>query len=255
MGLFLGGKGDFEKIYRGAYDYFRGKDKYCEETFDVYENEKGQFYKFDAKITSRVSTGELLNVSVEYVMSYKFVLMNVEINKNLGNQKSTEIYFFDPKENNLLYKFIGTDSEKEEIMPITYKFFVSSPAACTSMLFMKTKKFNSTSKNNYNIISSFNTWSFEKLPQPIGISLERITANKDTVKVGGSNLSAFRYRLIEDSGTPQGNSSKNERPPQLDIHISSHLTIPYLIQSQPLVPEDESTKTRIEIKYLNELNK
>ena len=61
-----------DKIYRGSYNYYRNENLYAEENFDVYRDRKEQTYHYISECTVRVSTGETLNLHVEYIKNKEF---------------------------------------------------------------------------------------------------------------------------------------------------------------------------------------
>lgn len=256
MTVLLGGKDKLQKIYRGCYDYYRGKDTYCEENFEVFFHHKDLYYRFVSKSMGRVQTGEMLTVTVKYEMTDKFVPRNASIEKVLGNQLSNETYEFDQKTNILHYHFKGNDGEGDVMLATNHKFHITLPSAATSLLFMKTKKFNNTSKNNYTIVGTNNQWKFEKGPEFKGVSLERIGANKDNITIGKSRLQAFKYKVSPESLDAASNmmKGKSEKKPFIVTHISNHLTIPYkIVTTIENQKEKNDENTSILIRFLNDL--
>jgi len=256
MGYF-GGPDKLNKQYRGCFEYYRGNELYCEENFDVLYHPKNQYYQFDCKIIGRVKTGEMLAINVMYEITDKFIPRMAFVDKTLGNQSSKELYTFDQKTSTLNYEFKGVDSEGSSQVNTNYKFHISLPSAATSMLFMKTRKFNNTSKNNYSVLSSYNQWKFEKGPEFQGLSLERIGANKDPLTIADNKVQAFKYKLCQedlDAASAMMNSNKQSRNPFLLVYISSHLNIPYkIVTTTDRAVEDKGENSRIVIKYLNDL--
>ncbi|MCR9203927.1 MAG: hypothetical protein NXH75_05090, partial [Halobacteriovoraceae bacterium] len=62
-----------EKVYRGAYNYLKGDTLYAQEEFEVYKDRKELGMTFFAELHSRVATGELLTVFVDYVITKEYV--------------------------------------------------------------------------------------------------------------------------------------------------------------------------------------
>jgi hypothetical protein len=249
----LGGKGDVVKIYRGAFDYFRGMDLYAEETFEVFKSNREQFFRTEARIIGRVSTGETLSINVHYETSLKWVPNYISINKVLGNQNSTEIFIFDPKNNKLLYNFKGVESEGTAEISVGTKFSISTPAASTCLMFIKSKKMNTTSKNIYQVVVSNNEWKYTKPPHQQGMSFERVSSNKEQLRIGGANLAAYKYKFCEENLNADSNTRSIEKPPFLEVLLSKHIAIPYEIKTPLHEGEDPKTQTRILVKYLNEI--
>ena len=55
-----------DKIYRGAFTFIRNENNYAEEVFDVYRDKKDLSYHYVSEAIVKVSTGEVLNLHVEY---------------------------------------------------------------------------------------------------------------------------------------------------------------------------------------------
>ncbi|MDH5580583.1 MAG: hypothetical protein OEY33_01635 [Bdellovibrionales bacterium] len=254
---YFGGPDKLVKQFRGCFDYYRGNELYCEENFDVLYHPQSQYYQFDSKIIGRVKTGEMLSINVVYEITDKFIPRMAYVSKTLGNQSSTELFTFDQKTSTLNYEFKGVDSEGSAQLNTNYKFHISLPSAVTSMLFMKTRKFNNTSKNNYSVLSSYNQWSFEKGPEFQGLSLERIGANKDQLTIGDSKIQSFKYKLCKeslDAASTMMSNKRQEKKAYLLVYISGHLTIPYkIVTTSDRAEEMRAEQSRIMIRYLNDL--
>ena len=252
---YFGGPEKLNKQYRGCFDYYRGEELYCEENFEVFFHPRELYYKFDSKIIGRVKTGEMLSINVIYELTDKFIPRMALVDKTLGNQNSKEFYIFDQKMSKLHYEFKGVDSEGSAELNTNYKFHISLPSAATSFLFMKTRKFNNTSKNNYSVVVTNNQWRFEEGPLIKGVSLERIGANKESVTIGGAQVQSFKYKFCqEDLDAPANMNANKGKVPFLLAYVSSHLTIPYkLVTTADRDLEKESDQTRIQIRFLNDL--
>ena len=85
------------KIFRGAYNYYQGESVYCEEAFEVYRDRKENQIYFLSQIHSRVNTGELLSVTVRYVINKDYIPVFVTVARNLGKESCQEVYDFDHK--------------------------------------------------------------------------------------------------------------------------------------------------------------
>lgn len=249
----FGGKGDLLKVFRGAYDYLRGGKIYAEESFEVFKSTKEQFYRIEAKVLGRVSTGETLCINVEYETNLKWVPRIITVSKVLGNQESHEAFLYDARGGKLLYTFKGVESEGTDEITVGSKFAVITPAASTCLMFIKSKKMNTTSKNSYNIIVSTNDWKYLKTPEPQGMSFERVSSNKETIRLGGANLQAYKYKFGEENLNEPNSSSSKKKRPFIEVHLSKHIAIPYMIKTPGFEEDDLSEQTKIQIKYLNEL--
>lgn len=235
------------KLYRGAYQYERNGNVYLEETFEVFKDKKSLTYEFESHILSRVSTGELLRVTINYFINKSFIPQLVKIHRELGDETIDEIYKFDSRKNMLTYQFINEAKDINEVkkFQVNAKFFITTPAACTSLLYIKSKKLDANSKNFYNIYSSSNEWTFEDIPQQRMLALERVSASPVNITIAGSTLKGLHYKIYDTEESESGSADQIERS-IINSYASEHLTIPYLIE------DDNGTK--VKIKYLNDLS-
>tara|TARA_R110002072_G_scaffold64203_2_gene159326 strand:- start:170152 stop:170892 length:741 start_codon:yes stop_codon:yes gene_type:complete len=235
-----------DKTYRGSYKYLKGETVYCEEEFEVYRDRKELGMSFFSIIHSRVATGELLTYYIDYQINKEYIPQSVYIEKTLGKEVVTELYTFNSKNNVIDYIFINAKGKKEHKEFITSpKFFIATPAACTSMIFLKSKKEDTTSKNFYNIISSRNQWDFKATPTSKSLGLERISASSVNINIEGSSLQAIEYKIFDPIEFEEVEEQSKHRT--LRVHVSKFATIPYIIKS------DDGIK--IQVKYLNDLDK
>lgn len=230
-----------DKVFRGSYNYYRHNNIYSEEVFEVYRERQDFGMSFFADIHSRVSTGELLTVQVDVKITKDFIPYSVKVVRALGKDVVTETYSY-TKTNSMVHYTFETKNEFQEIqIPTNPKFHVATPAACSSMIFLKSKKEDTTGKNFYNLIQSENKWKYESEPLVKMVAMQRIGTGTENVVIDGHSVQATHYRLFEDNGDVK------DLPPAIKVHISKHATIPYIIKS------DDGT--RVQIKYLNDLDR
>tara|TARA_R110000868_G_scaffold226115_2_gene478596 strand:- start:1338 stop:2066 length:729 start_codon:yes stop_codon:yes gene_type:complete len=230
-----------EKVLRGSYNYFRFNNVYSEETFEVYRDRQDFAVSFYADIHSRVSTGELLTINVDMKLGKDFVPTYVKVVRALGKDHVTETYTYEKATASVDYTF-DTEAESESArIPISSKFHIATPAACSSMAFLKSKKEDTTSKNFYHLIQSSNNWKYESVPAVKMIAMQRIGTGTESIVIDGHSVQATHYRLFEDD------NNTVDSPAELKVHISKHATVPYIIKS------DDGTK--IQIKFLNDLDR
>jgi hypothetical protein len=234
-----------DKIFRGAYNYFKNESIYSEEVFDVYRDRKELSSHFVSEVHSRVSTGELLIVNVDYTISKDFVPQLVVINRSLGNEKVQETYRFNSKKNTITYIFEGSDETVEKEIATAPKFHIATPTACTSMLFLRSKKYDTTSKNLYTVFSAYNQWRFNEEPKAKTIGIQRLSLTPERLNIEGHVVQATQYKMFEDHESL--NENEPVLAPSLNVWLSQHMTIPYIIHS------DDGNK--VVIKYLNNLSK
>jgi len=234
-----------EKVYRGAFTYFKGDKLYAEEEFEVYKDRKELGMSFFARLHARVATGELLNIYVDYSLTKDYTPQKLLIEKDIGQESVTELFDFNPRKSGLDYIFINKAGEKHIQIPVPPKFGITTPTTSTSMLFLKYKKEDTTAKNYYQVLSSMNQWTFEQNPHIQNIVAERAALTAENINIDGQSVAATPYRiwdaadLEEDVDTSQIDHAS--------IQLSKFSSIPYQVKSQD--------GTRIQIKYLNDLDK
>lgn len=230
------------KVYRGAYKYMRNTNIYSEETFEVFKEKGDSSMLFQSQIMSRVSTGELLNITVDYKVNKDYIPTLVVINKVLGNDNVVETFSFNSKNNTINYTFETANETKSAVLNTTPKFFISTPAVCTSMLYLRSKKFDTTGKNIYNILSSSNQWSYENDPVFNAISVRRMNQASETKTIDGSSVQGVDYKIEQQEESDDFDNAV----PSLRCFVSQHVTIPYFLE--------DGHGTKIEVKYFNNLS-
>lgn len=234
-----------DKVYRGAFNYFKGETLYAQEEFEVYKDRKELGMTFFAEFHSRVATGELLTVYVDYVLTKDYIPVKLVVERTLGKLIVKEFFDFNPRMNYLDYIFLSKDGQKHAQINVPPKFGITTPTSCTSMLFLKTKKEDTTSRNFFNVISSKNQWSFEHEPYQQTICVERTALASENIQIDGHSVAATSYRIFDAVDIEAGDEAENI--PFATTQISKHATIPYKINS--------SDGLRIQVKYLNDLDK
>jgi hypothetical protein len=236
-----------QKIYRGAYNYYEAGKQYSTETFEIYENLQDRFYYFKADVLGRAPTGEVLTVKVDYKISTRYAPIAVRVEKHLGKRVAIETYNFDVKENILKYKFVSENDMGETELHTKHKIHIATPAICTSLLFLKSKRFQNTGVNTFISLISHNRWNFEGDPERKGVSIDRISGTPIDISISGKRLKCILYRMKEHDLTSEIDDQSIEKDvPLIDIYLSKHLTIPYRIT-------DPMGNKLFEIKYFNYL--
>jgi hypothetical protein len=232
-----------DKIYRGAFTYNRNETSYAEEIFDVYKDKKDQSFHYVSEAIVKVTTGEILTLHVEYIVNKEYIPQLVIIEKLMGKESTRETYEYIVKRNYLLYKFINSkgDEHNEEISTAP-KYHISTPTAASSMLFLRSKKFDSSGKNSFNILVGTNHWEFKEAPVFKNIILERAGLTAEKMNIDGQNVTATSYRMYDENT----DFKLVKEPPHIKILLSQHAAIPYQVRT------DDGTK--VQIKYLNDLS-
>ena len=232
-----------DKIYRGAFSYYRNENIYAEEIFDVYRDKKDQTYHYISEAIVKVTTGEILNIHTEYSVTIEYNPIFVMVEKLMGKEVTKETYEYVQKRNHLAYSFTNSKNEthKDEIATAP-KYHIATPTAASSMLFMRSKKIDASGKNSFNILVGFNQWEYKDVPYFKNVILERASITTEKMNIDGQNVQATQYRMFDE-----GADFKNVKEPQhVKIFLSQHGGIPYLVKT------DDGTK--IQIKYFNDLN-
>ncbi|ATH08393.1 hypothetical protein BIY24_10665 [Halobacteriovorax marinus] len=220
----------------------RNANVYSEETFEVFKEKSDSSMLFQSQIMSRVSTGELLNITVDYKINKDYIPTLVVINKVLGNDNVVETFSFNSKNNTISYTFESSNESKTTILNTTPKFFISTPAVCTSMLYLRSKKFDTTGKNIYNVLASSNQWSYEDEPVFNAITVRRMNQSSETRTIDGSSVQGVDYKIEQQADS----DDYDKDTPSLRCFVSQHVTIPYFLE--------DGHGTKIEVKYLNNLS-
>lgn len=231
-----------DKIYRGAFNYYRNENIYAEENFEVYRDKKDQSYHYISEAVVKVTTGEVLNLHVEYSVNKEYIPTQVLIEKVMGKETTKETYEYNSKRNHLIYKFNSSKNEEFTAEIVTApKYHISTPTAASSLLFMRSKKFDASGKNSFNILVGFNQWEYKETPFFKNVILERANLTTEKINIDGQSVQATQFRMYDE-----GTDFKNiKEPPHVKIFISQHGGIPYLIRTED--------GTKIQIKYLNDL--
>ena len=238
------------KIYEGAYDFYRHSSTYSEEIFEVYRDNKEHTYNFIAQLHSRLTTGEVLNMHLDYIISKDFIPLQVHIQKVLRDQSVNEYFIYDSNNSRIHYRFTK-DKFKKDIQMITPpKFHIATPFACTSMLFTRSKKIDNNISNTYHIIMSNNLWEYKAPLMSKIVALDTVSTVKENLNIDGNDVTSTQYRLYEykesrKKDTSKPNNKEQSHPGAVQIHMSSHMGIPYII--------NESNNTKMKIKFLQNL--
>ncbi len=232
-----------DKIYRGAFQFSRNENAYAEETFDVYRDKKEQSLHYISEAIVKVTTGEILNLNVEYIVNKDYVPIYVGIEKIMGKEHTKEIYEYQNKKSHLTYRFNNSKGEEHvEDIATAPRFHVTTPTSASAMLFLRSKKFDASGKNYFNVLLSFNQWEFKEAPKFKNIMVERASLTAEKMNIDGQNVQAVQYKLFDE-----GVDFKAVKEPlHIKIFLSQHGAIPYLVRT------DDGTK--IQIKYLNDLS-
>lgn len=235
------------KVYKGAFNFYHGGSIYSEETFEVFRERREQALEFVSEIHSRVSTGELLSIKTHYMVNKEFIPQKVYVDRSLGNKSIREEWIYNKKRDEITYIFREKLGVTEVQFPTSPKFHISTPTATTSMLFIRSKKFDTTGKNVYSLWQSNNEWNYEKKPENVFVNVKKISSTNESMNIEGQNVQAIHYRLFQNMNEDEEEEKYDGDPPLINVYLSKHLAIPYLLRS-------ETDKTKVQIRYLNNLD-
>jgi len=234
-----------KKIFRGAFNYFRGNYLFGEESFEVFKDEKDMSLTFVSELLSRAQTGELLKINCTYTMNKDFNPSHVLIQRTLGTKTATEEFTI--KSNNMKYFLRSGDDVVERDLTTPPKFFIAAPVTGGSLMFIPQKKMDASNKTFYTIFVSHNTWEFSKEIESTSIVIEKVGLTSEKITIDGQEVDATRYRFYDQEEMSQLMKTKKEAatPNYLLLFMSKHLAIPYVVENKD--------GTKIKVKYLNDL--
>ena len=240
------------KIYEGSYEFYRHANIYSEEFFEIYRDNKNLTYNFIAQLHGRLSTGELLNIRLDYVITKEFIPVKVQIQRKLRKQIINEYFVYDSNKSTIHYRFSKGKAKKDFQIVTPPRFHIATSFACTSMLFIRSKKFDNNVTNTYDVIMSNNLWEYKHPLISKKIALDAVSSVSEILNIDGNEVASTQYRLYEYNESKKGETSlatsdKKNLQGAVQIYMSNHLGIPYLIK--------ENNNTKMQIKFLQNLEK
>ena len=137
------------------------------------------------------------------------------------------------------YEFrLGNSVETAEITAPT-KFHISSNTTVNSLLFLQSKKLDTSNINYYSVLKSKNKWEYESEPEFHEIGVERQSVTPVKIKVDKFPVRATPFKIIQTN--PNEEVSNFGEREGIITHVSGFHSIPYKI-------EDGKTDTTIQIK-------
>jgi hypothetical protein len=244
----MGLKMSQEKIFRGAYNYYHNDELYAEETFEVFRDNREMGLSYQSELISRSATGELFNCKVNYVVNKDYVPVNVLFTKSLGEKSAEEIFLFDKNTNTINYTFISEGEPHTEKMPIAVNFHIASPTTVTSVLYLLARRVDGNSEVSQTVMTSYNHWAYQYPPVTRVLKLQRTSLSTVPAVVNEKNVEGIQFKISESkSEAPKSKKAALKEPPSITVLLSKHIGIPYQILG--------TDGTRVEIKYLNNLDK
>lgn len=206
-------------IANGKFHYFKNHHLYSEEKFKLYQDHRTMNFYFFCELYSRLITGTLLKIDVEYTVNKSCVPILVKISRTVDDQKNREIYELDQKKKVISYTFEDKEQIMKSVIPVTEKFTVATPVVAPSMIFLNAQKIAIEKDHSILIIGSSNRWQFQEDPGFQTLIMRKIHLNAEKIIIDGTSFNAQEYSFLEDSGEES-----------LKIYICPFLSIPYLIE-------------------------
>lgn len=231
---------DFKRLYRGAFDYVSDGKSYTEEKFEIFKDKKTMDNHYEAEIVTRVSTGQILNVEVSFIINKSWIPQDIIIKSTLGTNFVNQRFTCDQRRNTMRYLYESPHSKKDETIITPPKFHIQTPAASCSMTFIPSKKIDQTVENFYYTYVSPNSSLYKGKIFNKNVVIKRAKLGEaSSISLGENSVSATEYIVYDD--LPE--HSEHAKKPMRSF-LSKHLSIPYKIEM------DE--KNYIQIKYLND---
>lgn len=212
-----------EKIIEGKYNYFNQGHLYSDEQFEIYRlaSPVGNLL-FSSEVTSRVKTGEFLKINIDYEVNFKFDPINVKIKRQLGNRSSSESFYIDLKETNVVYEFQGSGRPNYFEKIVTHKSHVAAPCIATFMMMANQRKIDPVHKTHYSILSTPNIWDYKGEFIETDIYLELLDINPKSLMIAGNELEATHCKLFQ---TDENGSLIDDNQ---QLWLSKHYHLPYM---------------------------
>lgn len=229
--------GNFHKILNGTYTYYQEGRTYSEEAFRVYKELDKDFLIFESETMTRLHTGELLKLEVEYILNNKYLPEEVILKKTIGKTLVNERFLCNWKDHHLTYSIVTPEGRKVQKKEMSGLYHISTPTACLSLVCIYSRNMNIYGRTRYVYAVSQNNWKFEKPIDEEDFYLE--LANNDPIPftLKGKSLSGKQYKMYKHDSA----DCVDENP--VVFYASKYYGIPYLVQ----IGED----IRIEINHLN----
>ncbi len=232
---------DLEMVIKGAYEYTYKEQIYCEENFHFYKNVKESTFTYQSESLSRLESGEFFKVECVYVLNKDYYPIRTIINKYVGSSHILESYIPDQTKTNITYKYSLNKKVEKSVIQVPPKYNIATSHTCNSFVFLMQKKYDPTGRNFHNVLVSENLWEFIETPKMSYVIIIRQGNGTSDYSIKGKKLKSTVYEIYSS----EDYEKLGEKP--MMVYISKHYTIPYAI----IIDED----TKIEIKYLNELDK
>ncbi len=225
-----------EIILEGTYQYFEKEVNYSHENFKLVYLPDEQSYHIYAEVLSRIETGEFLKILVRYEMNSHFLPGFVRIEKSIGNKYALETFEMDSTNLELKYEFQNSQGTQEFKRAISAKHYITSPAVSTSAIFSLSKKFDATGRTPVILIGSDNEWTYSGPPTEKLVYADFKARDLADFKLRGNLLSASLLCLYEHD------SSHADLEDPVEIYLSKHYSIPYMLSNGDLKVEISKLK-------------
>lgn len=231
------------KLFEGSYEYFNNGESYCQESFVVFKNEENKTIVYRVEVLSRVKTGELLKVNIDYEVSAKWNPVRVNIIKYLGEDYAEETFLVDYESNSLEYIFSDGKDEQQITRSIPNKFQITTPCFTTSMLYTQSKKSNAMGRNQYTLLVSQSEWAFNPEILDESVYAEFKTHEKTEIKLNNQSLACTKVVVYKHD------SVENVQEAPVLFYLSKHAGLPYMMDTESGVSIRVKNLKKIENPY------
>jgi hypothetical protein len=230
-------KGNFHKLINGTYTYYNKGKTYSEESFRVFMEVEEKFHIFESETMTRLHTGELLKLEVEYVLNKKHLPETVTLKKTIGKTLVREVFNCNWTNHFLSYEIHTPQGLRRQKKEMSGLYHISTPTACLSLICTFSRNMNLYGRTRYVYAVSNNTWEFKQPMTEEDFYIELASNDPIPFSLKGKSMSGKKYQMYKHDSS----DNINEEP--VIFYASKYLGIPYLVQ----IGED----IRIEINNLN----
>jgi len=216
---------NLKTLVDGKYHYFEDDKNYAQEIFKFSQDTEKKSYHLNSEIMSRIQTGEFLKIIVNYSLSHLYAPQELKITRTLGSQRSEETFTVQAKTQEVQYEFHDQVQKQSFSRSFAARHSLATPAISSMGLFTLTRKLELRSRAAINIISTNNTFEFEKGPSEKILYAELVAVELDNFKIEQTPYKPTHINLF------QHDLSKAVQESPVELYLSKHFGIPYMVKS------------------------
>jgi hypothetical protein len=217
-------KKNFHKLINGTYTYYQEGKAYSEESFRVFHELDENYHVFETETMTRLHTGELLKLEVEYQVNQKFLPEVVTLKKTIGKTLVREVFTCNWTDHYLLYEIVTPDGVKKQKKEISGLYQISTPTVGLSLICTHGRKMNLYGRTRYVFVVSNNNWKYETPIEENDVYLELASNDPIPFTLKGKNLSGKKYNMYKHDSS----DCFDEDP--VVFYASKYFSIPYLVE-------------------------